>query len=182
MHGEVKAASVELLLTVCRQVAPVYSLRTESRLLSHAFRVSSSPSNQWAFPLHVGPQSGTPVLWLDSLVPQGDSSPVWAFSLFYIPLRNNQSYNFFPSCELHGNLSWAHICMSSASLRIVFCENCSTGRSIFDVFVGGCEHHVLLFHHLDPILYDKFNSDIFNFYKFNRRCYYHLCLKHYTKN
>lgn len=82
VHGKVKDASVELLLTVCRQVAPVYSLRTESRLLSHALCVGSSPRNQWAFPLHVGPQSGTPVLWLDSLVPQGDSSPVWTFSLF----------------------------------------------------------------------------------------------------
>ena len=116
VHGEVKAASVELLLSVCRQVAPVNSLRTESRLLSHALCVGSSQSNQWAFPLHAGPQSGTRVLWLDSLVLQGDSSPVWAFSLFYMPLRNNQSYDYFPSCKLCGNLSCAYICIRVLSV------------------------------------------------------------------
>lgn len=36
----------------------------------------------------------------------------------------------------------------STSSQLVFCGSCST--RIFDVFVGGGELHVLLFHHLDP--------------------------------
>ena len=38
----------------------------------------------------------------------------------------------------------------SATFQLVFCENCSTCRCIFDVFVGVGELHILLFCHLDP--------------------------------
>lgn len=36
-----------------------------------------------------------------------------------------------------------------ANLQLVFSENCSTGRCIFDVFVGGDEFHILLLYHLN---------------------------------
>lgn len=38
----------------------------------------------------------------------------------------------------------------SAGFRLVFCENCSTYRYIFDMFMVGGELHVYLFRHLDP--------------------------------
>ena len=41
---------------------------------------------------------------------------------------------------------------SFCSLQLVFSENCSAFRCIFDVFVGVGEFHVHLLHHLDPIL------------------------------
>ena len=36
-----------------------------------------------------------------------------------------------------------------ASFQVVFSENCSTCRCIFDVFVGECDLHILLLCHLD---------------------------------
>ena len=50
---------------------------------------------------------------------------------------------------------------SFASVQQVFCENRSTCRCIFDVFVGEGELPVLLPHHLDPILYCKFSDEKF---------------------
>ena len=38
----------------------------------------------------------------------------------------------------------------SASFQLVFCENCSTYRYIFDMFMVGGELHVYLLRHLDP--------------------------------
>ena len=38
----------------------------------------------------------------------------------------------------------------SVSFLLVFCENCSMCRYIFDVFMAGGELRVLLLHHLDP--------------------------------
>lgn len=39
----------------------------------------------------------------------------------------------------------------SAGIQEMFCGNYSTCRSIFNVFVGGGELHVLLLHYLDPV-------------------------------
>ena len=43
---------------------------------------------------------------------------------------------------------WLHR-SPSASFQLVFCEYCSTCIHIFNVFMGECELHVLLLHHLD---------------------------------
>ena len=57
---------------------------------------------------------------------------------------------FFPPTQLCGDLFCNFGFMRfSASIQQVFWENCSTCKCIFDVFVGGGELPIFLFHHLD---------------------------------
>ena len=58
------------------------------------------------------------------------------------------------STLLHGAIYCSFGCLywsPAASFQLVFTENCSACRCIFDVFWGGGELSVLLFHHLDPL-------------------------------
>ena len=65
---------------------------------------------------------------------------------------------FFPFylTQLCGDLpcNFGHM-RSSASILQIFCENYSTCKHIYDVFLEAGEFHVLLFHHLDffPLCY-----------------------------
>ena len=56
---------------------------------------------------------------------------------------------FFPSYPVMSGSSFQPWLCRSASFRLVFSENCSPRRWIFDVFVGGGELHILLLPHLD---------------------------------
>lgn len=75
-------------------------------------------------------------------------------SLLQLPPRGTGpiqiSFLFCPTW-LCGDLACNFGFMRSTSIQQVFCENCSTRRCIFDVFVGGDRLHVLLFHHPDLI-------------------------------
>ena len=55
---------------------------------------------------------------------------------------------------VHGAIYCSSGCLyrsPAASFQLVFTENCSTCRYIFDVFWGEGELSVVLFHHLDPL-------------------------------
>ena len=66
------------------------------------------------------------------------------------PVPSQFLFCLFHPTQLHGDLSCSFDYMrSSASFQLVFCENCSTCRCIFDVFVGEGELRVLLLCHLD---------------------------------
>ena len=52
-------------------------------------------------------------------------------------------------CNLRILQSWWYR-SPSASFQLIFEENCSTGRWIFDVFMAGDQLHILLLSHLDP--------------------------------
>ena len=60
------------------------------------------------------------------------------------------SFLFCPT-RLHSDLACNFGFMRSTGTQQVFCENCSTWRYTFDVFVGGDGLHVLLFQHPDLI-------------------------------
>ena len=68
--------------------------------------------------------------------PKGASPELLLFSLSYPATRQS-----FLQPWLYGN---------SAGFQLVFQENHSTCRCIFDMFVKGDELHILLFCHLDP--------------------------------
>lgn len=51
---------------------------------------------------------------------------------------------FLSSYPVCGDLSCIFCCMRSTSIQSAFCENCSTGRWTFEVFVRGSKLHVLL--------------------------------------
>lgn len=91
--------------------------------------------------------------------------PEWAnLSSFTTPPRDAGPiligiFFFFHPSWLYDDLSYNFGFMRySASIQQVFCENCSTCRCIFDVFVGGSELHILLLCHLNPASFVSFNE------------------------
>ena len=76
---------------------------------------------------------------LTDLSQQGWSYPDSFFSLFS-----------FYSTHLGGEFLALLGDLRSASFQYMLCVNHSTCRFFSDVYVGEGEHHVLLFHHLDP--------------------------------
>lgn len=79
--------------------------------------------------------------------------------LFHSSLPEDKSclepplFFFFSPLVLFGDVelfSCSFSCMSSSAyFQLVFCENCSKCRFVFDVFVGGVELYIPLLHHLD---------------------------------
>lgn len=87
---------------------------------------------------------------------------------------------FFYPIWLCGNFSCSFGCMiSSASTQQVLCERCSACRCIFNTFVGGDKLQVLLFCHLESILY----LDLMATWDYGRRKIHqdvHLKFVHFT--
>lgn len=130
----------------CREVARTFvlvslSILPATRHLLHAslslwsslYVLAELPTSEWS-----SQGKGTfPLLELPPRVP----CPIWfLFSLF----------DFDPT-QLHDDLSCNFsfdFMRFSASIQQIFYENFSPWRGIFDVFVGGGEFQVLLFHYL----------------------------------
>ena len=72
-----------------------------------------------------------------------------------VPLGPSQGQRSQPNCFsflhtwLHVYLSYSLGCIGVLCQLVVFSENCSTYRCIFDVFMSGGECHILLLHHFD---------------------------------
>ena len=85
-------------------------------------------------------------MWLQLLTPQGGSPPTRVISLL---LSQPNPFSSFPT-QFHMVPSlnpWSYLCLS-ASLQLVFGENFSKCRCIFDVSVGGV---FLLLYHLNTL-------------------------------
>lgn len=85
-------------------------------------------------------------------LPEQGSTPVDFFSLQIPPRGMGPDPVPFGPSYLVTRRSFLQIQLfqSCSSSKLVFHENCSTGRCLFDVLVRGGEFHVLLLCHLDP--------------------------------
>lgn len=117
------------------------------------------PSSQRDSSPCIGLQDQVPNSWLSLLTPQGGCLPVYSsFSSESLPGAQVLTWSlFFPSYPVT-HISFLQPWMYRspfASFQIVFSENYSTCRSIFDVLLRGGEVCVHLLHNLDwsPVSY-----------------------------
>ena len=133
-----------LSTVIVDQPAHAHSSRVESRLLQPfclSQRFSRQPRGLVSSMYNT--RIGMPSLWLNLLAPQGKGPPIQTFSSFQIPLRGRgpNPTPFFPSYPV----TWKSFLQlwlyrsSSASFQLVFHEQCSACRCIFNVFVAGGE-------------------------------------------
>lgn len=93
-------------------------------------------------------------LWFNLLALQDEDLPVETFSSLWIPCTGTDpdpiplSPSYLATWRSFLKL-WLH--RNSVSFQLVFQENCSIQRCIFDMFMGVRELHVFLFHCLDPL-------------------------------
>ena len=113
--------------------AHMFSSQVESRLIQAFICLSGFPSSQGGAP---GCRSAHVDLFSLKDPSQG-TSPV--------PMPFSPDYPVMWRSVLQ---LWSY--RSSASFQLVFCEQCSTWRCIFDVFVRKGELHILLLCHLAP--------------------------------
>lgn len=133
--------------------------QTTTHALLESSLGSSSPVDflvgKGACLLHTGPQD-----WDAQIVAQPTYSPEWGStcrpSLVSRSLPFNTGLHMMPPLFLSYRITWGAFLQlwlysSSSRFPLVFCENCSTLRCIFDVFLGGggWPPHILLLCNLE---------------------------------
>ena len=106
-------------------------------------------------------------LWLQLLISRRVRVHLCRPSLSYRSLPGVQvptQHIFFHPTYLHGDhfLQFWLYRNNSARFQLVFYENCSTCRCIFEVFVGRGELHVIPLHQFNPTL--EFSAYFFKYY------------------
>ena len=147
-------ARFSLPCQIVSKTVHMQSLRVESRLLQPCCLTWwVFPVSQWACLSMQDPRTAMPRCRLDLLSPQGEGPPLQTFSsLQSFPKGAGPNpVPFSLSYLVTWDLSCSFGCIQdlSASFQLVFCENCSICRCIFDVFVGRVELYILLFLHRD---------------------------------
>lgn len=96
-------------------------------------------------------RTGAPSVSLKSLTLRADLIFVWVFPRAAQVLTWSLLFlsTWFCSGLSYSIANLQLVFSLFANLQLVFSENCSTGRCIFDVFVGGDEFHILLLYHLN---------------------------------